>query len=150
MERLIFTWLSQLWGENTADRWSVIITILAIGVMAWLAYALCVHVIIPIVNIITKKTETEWDDDLLNETVLKAVAQLVPAIVVFLLLPGVFKTGDDSYRWSVKLSELYLLWASIHLIRVFLKGAQNAFDRRNLLHEHNLEIIRQTIVLFVV
>lgn len=150
MERLIFTFLSQTWGENFAERWSVPMSLLAVALCAILSYIVCVKVVIPVVNFITRKTETEWDDDLLNETVLKGVAQFIPAIIVVLLLPAIFKTGGDSYRWAVKLSELYLLWASIHLIRVFLLGVQNAFDRRHLLQEHNLEIVRQTLVLFIV
>lgn len=150
MERLIFTFLSQTWGETFADRWSVPVSLLAVAVCATLSYLICVKIVIPVVNYITRKTDTEWDDDLLNETVLEGVAKFIPAIIVVLLLPAIFKTGEESYRWAVKLSELYLLWAAIHLIRVFLYGVQNALDRRHLLQEHNLEIVRQTLVLFIV
>lgn len=150
MERLIFNFLSKTWGESFADSWSVPVSLLAVALCAILSYLICIKIVIPIVNYITRKTETEWDDDLLNETVLKGVAKFIPAIVVVLMLPAIFKTGGESYRWAVKLSELYLLWASIHLIRVFLYGVQNAFDRRHMLQEHNLEIVRQTLVLFIV
>lgn len=150
MEREIFSWLEGWFGEGVAESWSTWVTVAAIALSAWLAYLICVKVLIPIVNFITLKTETEWDDDLLNEHVLKAVSQLVPAIIVASLLPGSLHMGETVYLWSVKLTKLYILWAAIRLIVVFLHGVQNAIDSRHLLRRHNLEIVRQTVVLFVV
>lgn len=109
----------------------------------------CVRIIVPVVNFITEKTENEWDDDLLNERVLRAFSQLIPAILVAILLPGSLNLGEAVYMWTVKLTKIYILWAAIRLIIVFLHGLQNALDKRELLQRHNLEIVMQTVVLFV-
>lgn len=109
----------------------------------------CVRIIVPVVNFITEKTENEWDDDLLNERVLRAFSQLIPAILVAILLPGSLNLGEAVYMWTVKLTKIYILWAAIRLIIVFLHGLQNVLDKRELLQRHNLEIVRQTVVLFV-
>ncbi len=150
MERKIFTWLSQLCGAEIADTWSVWVTVLAIAIIAWLSYIICIRILNPIVTLLTLKTETTWDDDLLNENVLRAISQLAPAILVGILLPDNLNAGEAVYKWSVKLTELYILWAAIHLIVVFLRSLQNALDERHLLRQHNLEIVRQTVVLFVI
>lgn len=133
-----------------AETWSVWITVVAIALIAWLSYVICVRLLSPIVSLLTLKTETTWDDDLLNDNVLKAVSQLAPAILISILLPDNLNAGAKVYEWSVKLTEIYILWAAINLIAVFLKSLQNAFDNRHLLQQHNLEVLRQTVVLFVI
>lgn len=150
MERIVFAWLKDWLGENVVQSWSVWITVIAIALVAWVAYVVCIKILVPLVNYITLKTDTEWDDDLLNEKVLRAVSQLVPAILVAWLLPGSLHMGETVYLWTVKLTKIYILWAAIRLVVVFLHGMQNAFDSRHLLQRHNLEIVRQTVVLFVV
>ncbi|MDE6078225.1 MAG: mechanosensitive ion channel family protein, partial [Muribaculaceae bacterium] len=148
--RFIFQWLSQHFDDSLAETWSVWITVVAIALIAWLSYVICVRLLSPIVSLLTLKTETTWDDDLLNDNVLKAVSQLAPAILISILLPDNLNAGVKVYEWSVKLTEIYILWAAINLIAVFLKSLQNALDNRHLLQQHNLEVLRQTVVLFVI
>ncbi|MDE6769657.1 MAG: mechanosensitive ion channel, partial [Muribaculaceae bacterium] len=150
MERKIFLWLTQFCGAEAAETWSVWVTVLAIALIAWLSYVICIRILNPIVTLLTLKTETTWDDDLLNENVLRATSQLAPAILVGVLLPDNLNAGEDVYKWTVKLTEIYILWAAIHLIVVFLRSLQNALDERHMLRQHNLEIVRQTVVLFVI
>lgn len=150
MERKIYSWLEMYCGTEMAQNWSVWVTVAAIAVAAWLAYVCCVRILTPIVHFITFKTPNKWDEDLLNKRVLKAVSQLVPAIIVATLLPDSLNMGTAAYLWAVKLTKLYILWAAIRLIVIFLHVLQDAIDSREILREHNLEIIRQTVVLFVV
>ncbi len=150
MERFIFQWLSQHFNDSLAETWSVWITVAIIGLIAWLSYLICVRILNPIVSLLTLKTETTWDDDLLNDNVLKAVSQLAPAILIGVLLPDNINAGVNVYKWTVKLTEIYILWAAINLIVVFLRSLQNALDERHLLRQHNLEVLRQTVVLFVI
>lgn len=150
MERQIFLWLSEMFGENVAETWSVWATVAAIAITAWLSYVICIRILNPIVTLFTLKTKTTWDDDLLNKNVLKATSQLAPAILVGILLPSNIHAGEAVYKWTVKLTELYILWAAINLIVVFLRSLQDALDERHLLRQHNLEIVRQTVVLFVI
>lgn len=142
--------MSETFSPEIADTWSVWITVAAIALIAWLSYIVCIRILVPIVNIITYKTETKWDDDLLNIKVLKALSQLTPAIIVARMLPGSFDESEAIYNWTVKLTQLYILWAATRLIIVFLRSLQNAIDNRYLLRRHNLEIVRQTVVLFVI
>ncbi|MBD5273212.1 MAG: mechanosensitive ion channel [Bacteroides sp.] len=149
MEKKIFAWLEILFGHEEALHWSVWATVIAIALIATLSYVVFIRILIPVVNYITEKTENKWDDDLLNDRVLKAFSQLIPAIIVAVLLPGSLNLGAAVYAWTVKLTKIYILWAAIRLIIVFLHGLQNALDKRDLLQRHNLEIVRQTVVLFV-
>ncbi len=150
MEEIIHSWLTQLFGASVADTWTSTCSVISVVLIAWISYIVCIRILTPVVNLFTRRTVTDWDDDLLNPHVLKAFSQLMPAICVAILLPGTFHLGEKFHAWIVRLTELYILWASIHLIIVFLRGVQAALDRRELLRQHNLEIVRQTIVLIIV
>ncbi len=150
MEELIYNLLSRFFGEGTAAEATAWVLVCVIGLAAWLIYVVCVRLLIPLANILILKTETEWDDDLLNEKVLKAVAQLAPAIWVASTLPDAFMKHETVFEWTGRLTKLYILWAAVHLLIVFLSSFQDALDKRQMLKRHNLEIVRQTVVLFVV
>lgn len=150
MEEVIYNFLVRFMSDAVATTATPWIAVAIIGLAAWLIYEVCVGVFIPLVNFLTRKTVTTWDEDLLNVGVLKAVAQIIPAIWFAATLPGALSRYPRLSEWCERLTKLYILWAIVHLILVFLRGAQNAFDKRQFLKQHNLEILRQTVVLFVV
>lgn len=136
-------------GSTLSESMMFWVYIALVALLSFAMYWLLKGVMIPIVRYISRKTSNEWDNDLLNVNVLSAVVQLAPALWVASMLPDSFSFGSTLYVWSVKLTRLYILWASIHLILVFLRALQDAIDRRHILKQHNLEIIRQTLALFV-
>ena len=150
MEELIYDLLKRFVGASTAESATPWVLVCVIGMAAWLIYVVCVRLLIPLANILILKTDTKWDDDLLNNRVLKAVAQLAPAIWVASTLPDAFLKHITVFEWTGRLTKLYILWAAVHLLIVFLSSFQDALDKRQMLKRHNLEIVRQTLVLFVV
>ena len=90
----------QIWIEQLVEACGVtgdtvnfvthtILVLLAFA-LAFLAGWLCSKLLIPIVLRLTKKTETKWDDVMFNERVLKSACSIVPAIVIWQLLPWTF------------------------------------------------------------
>ena len=64
----------------------VVVTIL----LAWLSDWLSRKILVPLVMKLTAKTEVEWDDHLFSRKVIVSACHIVPAIVVWQLLPMVF------------------------------------------------------------
>ena len=64
----------------------VIVAILLAALSGWI----CRKVVVPMVLKLTAKTEAKWDDLLFNERVLKSACSIVPAIVIWLVLPWTF------------------------------------------------------------
>lgn len=64
--------------------------VVASFMLAWLAGWVCRTFLIPLVLKLTRRTEVRWDDVILNGQVLSSAAHIVPAIVVWGLLPLVF------------------------------------------------------------
>ena len=58
--------------------------------LAFAAGWLCRKLLVPIVMKLTRKTPSKWDEVILNERVLRSACRIVPAVVVWQLLPMVF------------------------------------------------------------
>ena len=68
-------------------------------VLAWLAGKLCRMWIVPLLMKITSKTDAKWDDVIFSERVLVSASRIIPAIVIWSLLPLVFFEYPRRLRW---------------------------------------------------
>ena len=84
--------------------------------VAWLAGWLCRLLLIPFITKIVSKTRTSWDDILLGPRILVPACRLVPAIILWRLLPGVF---DDSFPSVAELlRRLCAVWITLQATAV--------------------------------
>lgn len=126
-------------------------TILVLIVLISVAsYFLCVRIVTPLTDILTKKTETEWDDDILNEKAMKAFSQLAPALILAWLLPQAF----SNHLWGVelieKLTQVYIVYAVVNLLCVLISNTVTGFEKRDKAAEHNLTVIEGAVQLILV
>lgn len=91
--------------------------VLVIGaiLLAWFVGWLF-KLLIPWVNKLTRRTEAKWDDVVFNEQVLRAACQIVPAIVVWLLLPSVFAEYPIAHMVLARLTAIYITVMSVRLV----------------------------------
>ncbi|MDE6633043.1 MAG: mechanosensitive ion channel family protein [Muribaculaceae bacterium] len=126
-------------------------TILVIIILISVAsYFLCVRIVTPLTTFITRKTETEWDDDILNSKAMKAFSQLAPALILAWLLPQAF----SNHMWGVavveKLTQVYIVYAIINLLSVLMSNTVEGFEKRDKANEHNLSVIEGALKLILV
>ena len=69
---------------------------------------------------VISRSSTTWDDDLLNSSMMRAIAQLSPALAVNWLIPGLFGDNADSVQWLSSLTSLYILWAIVRIFVIFI------------------------------
>ena len=81
--------LTGLTGDYVPVVRYVILVVVAF-LLAWLAGWLCRRFIVPVLLKITSKTDAKWDDVLFSEKVLTSACRIIPAIVIWILLPLVF------------------------------------------------------------
>ena len=150
MKTILRDFLSSLLSENWVDASLLPITLIIITLTAILAYLFCHSVISVIVKTATRRTKSDWDDDILNERFLKAFSQLAPAIVVAYLLPDAFDNESKMYVWLTKLTEFYIVWAFVHLANQLLQNLYDAFDKRQKYKIHTLRGVFQILKLLYV
>lgn len=111
--------------EWTADT----IFVGATAIVAAITYYAVKYILRWIEKLISR-SETTWDDDLLNNAMLSALAQIAPALVVNWLLPTFFDAGSAIHQWIKTLTSLYILWAVVRIVAIFLSNLYDALARR--------------------
>ncbi len=148
------TWITDLLNSvMTPESAAPLISptlLVVIALISVAAYFLCVRIVTPLMAFITRKTETEWDDDILNKKAMKAFSQLAPALILAWLLPLAF----SNHAWGVllieKLTKVYIVYAVINLLSVLMSNTVDAFEKRDKAAEHNLTVIEGAMKLILV
>lgn len=120
--------LNSFSGAHQMEYFTVSVLV-GIAVLMVASYYLC-EVILMLVSKLVEKTETDWDDDLLNTRFLKALSQLAPALVLNWLLPEFFFRETDPIHWIKLVTSLYILVTVVYIICVFVGNLYDAMARR--------------------
>lgn len=108
------------------------------------------RLLLQVIERLVLRSPTDWDDDLLTPRLLRAVSQLAPAIVVSWMLPRCFGETPDSLAWLDGLTSLYILWAVVMIILIFIDNLYGAFTKRQKLHAYAVKGIFQMFKLIVI
>lgn len=122
----------------------VVIAIAAVG--GYYITVLILHLVARMVEY----TETDWDDDLINEKLLKSISQLTPAIVVAWMLPGCFEAHDTFASLLKILTSFYIIGVSVYAVCTFLDNLFEAFSRRPKLQPYAVTGIFQMLKLIII
>lgn len=128
----ITKYIEQLLASTTlTGGWLSFVTLFALfavtALMAWLVYMLCVKVVTPLLVRITSRTDFIWDDYLLNPKVLHSACHVVPAIMVWKMLPPLLDAHPVTQKLVTKATAIYITIAVIRLVITFI-GSFKLFD----------------------
>lgn len=102
------------------------------------------------VEILVDKTSTTWDDDLITYRLMRAVAQLAPAIAVNHMLPTLFVESPVTQHWAKIFTTFYILWAIVHLLVVLTGNIYTALYHRGKLRRYAVKGVFQMIKLVLI
>lgn len=97
-----------------------ILLIVVVAFLSWLSGYLCRRVLMPVVLKLTARTEIEWDDKVFNSTVLISACHIVPAIVVWQLLPLVFSHNVFVNELLKRATAIYIVIMSVSTMIVLI------------------------------
>ncbi len=126
-----------------------VVLLVCIGAVSVLAYHLC-KLILQLLERVILRTPTEWDDDLIDPRLLRAVSQLAPAVLVKWLIPGLFGETAESMHWLEALTSLYILWAVVRILVIVTGNLYYAFLKRPQLKMYAVKGIFQMIKLIFI
>lgn len=116
----ILSWMG-LSGSMMMIVAHILMVLIAVAA-AWLSYSVCRRVLIPVVRKLTMKTEVSWDEVLLNEQVLKSACQIVPAIVIWDVLPMVFNQFPLIQTLLERATAIYITVMATRTVIVFINS----------------------------
>ena len=111
-------WMGLSGDYVPAVRYAILV-VLAF-VLAWLAGWLCRTFVVPVLLKITNKTDAKWDDVIFNRKVLLSACRIIPAIVIWLLLPLVFFEYPKVEEIVGRLTAIYFTIMTVRTIIVFI------------------------------
>ena len=117
LEKLIS--LTGVTGDYVPVIRYVILVIIAF-LLAWLAGWVCRRFLVPVLMKITSKTEAKWDDIIFSEKVLKSASHVIPAIVIWGLLPLVFFEYPKVAEVVGRLTAIYFTVMMARTVIVFI------------------------------
>lgn len=117
----IHSWLLNLlqkWGlSEQIAQWVVCgIAVLAIILLIYIVLKICRLTLIPMIQKITAKTATKWDDYLLNDTVLNNACHLIPPILLSIFLPLILSEDSDIMWFARKACDIYMIVVVLKLL----------------------------------
>lgn len=128
----ITKYIEELLAYTTlSGGWLSFVTMFALcavtALVAWLVYMLCINIVTPLLVRITKHTDMIWDDYLLNPQVLHSACHVVPAIVVWQMLPPLFIANPVIQTLASKATAIYITITVMRLAITFI-GSFKLFD----------------------
>lgn len=116
-------------NESFAQLFKVGISLAVIALLAFVADYLTRKIFLVIVARMAKKTETDWDDILLEQKFFHKLAHFAPAIVIYLTI------GIALYDYSPKLTiffydltKIYMVVAALLVVNSFLNAVHNIYQ----------------------
>ena len=117
--------------------WAVIIV--GIILLFYLSSLACRKVITPIVRLLTSKTQTLWDDILLNDKTIKTACNLVPATAIAIILPFIIERNTFLYTVLSRVCWAYITLLAIILVCTLLSALYTIFNESEKTKNHTLQ-----------
>ena len=109
------------------------------------------RVVLPLVRKITLKTSVKWDDYLLSDGMIKAIGQLVPAIVAYFLTSLLFEVKDTVFHdllWRVL--NVYLIAVIVKFVCALIESIDMLSSQHSTLKDRPLHGVYQMFKLIAV
>ncbi len=128
IEKLVATW-----GVPADDRElaAVAVMFFAVILLALIANYFAKHFIIRAVNAFVRRTQTGWDDKLIDNHVFDRLSQLVPGMILFLTAPVVFARSEGLLELSQRAALLYMGIVTVRAVDGFLYAVTDVYDGMN-------------------
>ena len=118
-----FIELSGLSGGIVPVVRHVLLALLA-TLIAWLSGKICSTFIVPIVTKITSKTLSSWNNVFFNKRILNTFSNIIPAVVIWQLLPLVFYQYPFIENIVQRLTAVYIAVMASKIVLVLLKNLE--------------------------
>lgn len=144
-------WLQQM-GVQPENMGVVahVTMVTAILLVAWLVYFFCRKVVVASIRKVVSKTQTKWDDHLLNDKFLNNLCHLLPPIVIYALIPFALPGEPVALSFALKLCVIYITVVSARLVCSFLTSLYTITNEHEKLKERSMKGFYQMLKLVVI
>lgn len=121
------------------------IALIAILLLFYVSRVACRRIIVPAINVLTRKTTTDWDDILLNEKALKMMCDLLVAFSLLVLAPFWINEKTTLYIIAVRACYVYITVVVTRLICNLLESLYRISNEAKKTKNHTLQGVFQML-----
>ena len=150
MNKTILYWLSSLGVPVVEHEWFYwVISIAAILLVVYFCDLIFRRLVIPTIRKVTYKTNFQWDEIILNDSMFKDISRLVPPVLLAVLLPIVF-IDSEFFDFIMRVNYIYLVVVVCKLICTFLASLYDLSLHHERLKNHSLQSVYQMLKVLVI
>lgn len=118
-------------GDSANEIDNVIVLLLIILVTVLIDYA-CRYIFLGMLKKLAQRTRNQWDDLIVERKIINKLMNLIPAILVYLLLPVAFPPDEAPNVLSIlqMLCKIYIVAVTLRLINAFLNVMHEIYNRQ--------------------
>lgn len=131
---------------STSQR---VFLILLILVVSFALDFLCKRILAPFVKKIAERTETKWDDYLLNDDVLSKACHFIPPLVAYAMMSLVFSREQALLGIVFKISWIYIVVVAVRLVFAILDSVYSISNDHEKYKHRSLKGFYQMLKLLV-
>jgi miniconductance mechanosensitive channel len=122
------------WGliEEKANAFDNIIILLVIVILVYIADYMLRVIVLGIFKRMAARTKNEWDDLIVDRKVIDKLIHVVPAVLIYILLPLVFPQSEQVYTLDFvrRLCLIYIIAVILRFIHAVLNLVHDFFNRK--------------------
>ncbi len=118
------------WGatEPVADAAARLIAFAVVLILSFVVFFIASRIVLRILERIALKTKAEWDDKIVHNKVLFWVANLAPAIVIYLLAPAALGGWVTAIQIVLGAAQIYMIVVALLALDALLNAALEIYD----------------------
>lgn len=125
-------WVEELFVANGIDGemavyLRLLIFLFVLLILSSIAFLVTKHVILNFIYKFVRRTKIKWDDMLVDNKVFGNLAHTIPAVIVSLLAPTIFRDFESALPFITKVTNSYLIIVGTAILISFLKIVEIAF-----------------------
>ena len=126
-----------------------VVAIVGLLVVSAIIDLICRKLIVPIVRKITVRTESKWDDYLLNDAMLNDICRLIVPVAAYALIP-LFLPDDILLKILLKLCSIFIIIVFMKLICTFISSLYTLSSEHEKMKERSMKGFYQMLKLVVI
>jgi miniconductance mechanosensitive channel len=150
--KILFNWIYPLlrkigFGDTIASYTSLVLNIFILCILAYLIYILFRLILVTIMVVVAKKTNTNFDDLLVTNKTAKYIAHLIPFLFIYKSVPIILE--NYVYWESVfgKMVGVYIIIISLWIIRSVLKAFRDYLKEKPKFSDKPIDSYVQVIMI---
>lgn len=146
----IHSWLVA-WGmaPDTATLTINVLDITGLALTAFVAYHVAQRSLVRLIQRVASKTQTHWDDRLVEKKAFRRFAHVVPAIVIYSLAP-LAVTSEAVVLWARRGAEIYMLAAVLATANVVLSVGLDIYNTYEIARRFPIQVYVQVVRILLV